>query len=399
VRSSNRFSHLINDNGVDDSMPSQYLIEKGTEYAHLAVEADRKGDYEKAIKYYRAAIEMFVRFLRLYPDSSMADFYAALIKKYRLRIKKLEQHLQKVSLGGKPKEKEQVDDIEVIYPNQRNPIKFNDVVDLEHVKLALKRAVIIPTLHPELFPLGWPKGILLFGPPGCGKTLIAYALANEINAALIDVSPATIMSKWLGEAEKNVKRVFDKARQIASEGTPVIIFIDEVDGLLQQYSDEVGGEKRVRNQFLMEMDGLKEKQNNRVPVFVIGTTNKPWQLDIGFIRRFAKRIYVPPPNKEVRKQLFQHYITKLAAVYEVADIDLDKLAEMTEGYSSADIETIVKEVQFNIAQEHFEKNNGVGKPRPITLDDFVKVIQAHKPSISPEMLKAYELWNDKHGTT
>ncbi|NPA98461.1 MAG: AAA family ATPase, partial [Crenarchaeota archaeon] len=359
----------------------------------------RKGDYEKAIKYYRAAIEMFVRFLRLYPDSSMADFYAALIKKYRLRIKKLEQHLQKVSLGGKPKEKEQVDDIEVIYPNQRNPIKFNDVVDLEHVKLALKRAVIIPTLHPELFPLGWPKGILLFGPPGCGKTLIAYALANEINAALIDVSPATIMSKWLGEAEKNVKRVFDKARQIASEGTPVIIFIDEVDGLLQQYSDEVGGEKRVRNQFLMEMDGLKEKQNNRVPVFVIGTTNKPWQLDIGFIRRFAKRIYVPPPNKEVRKQLFQHYITKLAAVYEVADIDLDKLAELTEGYSSADIETIVKEVQFNIAQEHFEKNNGVGKPRPITLDDFVKVIQAHKPSISPEMLKAYELWNDKHGTT
>lgn len=378
-------------------MSLQYLIERGTEYAHKAVAADKKGDYETAIKYYKLAIELFVKYLKLYPDSSMSDFYRSLVKKYRARIKLLEKHLEKVSVGGAEKERG-AEDIEVSWPDKRDKkITFKDVVDLEVVKRALRRAVVYPIKNPELYPLGWPKGILLFGPPGCGKTLIAYALANEVNAALIDVSPATIMSKWLGEAEKNVARVFARAREIASKGTPVIIFMDEVDGLLQAYSDEAGSEKRVRNQFLMEMDGLKEKQNNKLLVFVIGATNKPWKLDIGFIRRFEKRIFVPPPNKEIRRRLFEHYISKLRKTYDVDEIDLDRLAELTEGYSSADIFSIVKETQVNIVEEHYEKNGGQGKPRPITTEDFVKVIKSRKPSIDPNILEAYRLWEEKFG--
>lgn len=378
-------------------MSLQYLIERGTEYAHKAVAADKKGDYETAIKYYKLAIELFVKYLKLYPDSSMSDFYRSLVKKYRARIKLLEKHLEKVSVGGAEKERG-AEDIEVSWPDKRDKkITFKDVVDLEVVKRALRRAVVYPIKNPELYPLGWPKGILLFGPPGCGKTLIAYALANEVNAALIDVSPATIMSKWLGEAEKNVARVFARAREIASKGTPVIIFMDEVDGLLQAYSDEAGSEKRVRNQFLMEMDGLKEKQNNKLLVFVIGATNKPWKLDIGFIRRFEKRIFVPPPNKEIRRRLFEHYISKLRKTYVVDEIDLDRLAELTEGYSSADIFSIVKETQVNIVEEHYEKNGGQGKPRPITTEDFVKVIKSRKPSIDPNILEAYRLWEEKFG--
>jgi len=378
-------------------MSLQYLIERGTEYAHKAVAADKKGDYETAIKYYKLAIELFVKYLKLYPDSSMSDFYRSLVKKYRARIKLLEKHLEKVSVGGVEKERG-AEDIEVSWPDKRDKkITFKDVVDLEVVKRALRRAVVYPIKNPELYPLGWPKGILLFGPPGCGKTLIAYALANEVNAALIDVSPATIMSKWLGEAEKNVARVFARAREIASKGTPVIIFMDEVDGLLQAYSDEAGSEKRVRNQFLMEMDGLKEKQNNKLLVFVIGATNKPWKLDIGFIRRFEKRIFVPPPNKEIRRRLFEHYISKLRKTYDVDEIELDRLAELTEGYSSADIFSIVKETQVNIVEEHYEKNGGQGKPRPITTEDFVKVIKSRKPSIDPNILEAYRLWEEKFG--
>ena len=378
-------------------MSLQYLIERGTEYAHKAVAADKKGDYETAIKYYKLAIELFVKYLKLYPDSSMSDFYRSLVKKYRARIKLLEKHLEKVSVGGAEKERG-AEDIEVSWPDKRDKkITFKDVVDLEVVKRALRRAVVYPIKNPELYPLGWPKGILLFGPPGCGKTLIAYALANEVNAALIDVSPATIMSKWLGEAEKNVARVFARAREIASKGTPVIIFMDEVDGLLQAYSDEAGSEKRVRNQFLMEMDGLKEKQNNKLLVFVIGATNKPWKLDIGFIRRFEKRIFVPPPNKEIRRRLFEHYISKLRKTYDVDEIELDRLAELTEGYSSADIFSIVKETQVNIVEEHYEKNGGQGKPRPITTEDFVKVIKSRKPSIDPNILEAYRLWEEKFG--
>ncbi len=326
----------------------------------------------------------------------MASFYRSLVRKYRARVKLLEKHSEKLTVGPR---KEGQDDVEILWPNQRKKYLFKDIVDLEHVKKALKRAVVYPVKNPELYPLGWPKGILLFGPPGCGKTLIATALANEINAALIDVSPATIMSKWLGEAEKNVKRVFQKAREIAANGTPVIIFIDEVDGLLQQYSDEVGGEKRARNQFLMEMDGLAEKMNNRLLVFVIGTTNKPWNLDIGFIRRFEKRIYVPPPDKRIRKMIFKHYIELLKQRYEVDEnLDLDTLAELTKGYSSADIYSIVKETQENIVEEFYEKNNGVGKPRKITTEDFIKVIKNRKPSIDQNMLEAYKIWYKKHGT-
>ncbi len=376
-------------------MVLEYLVEKSREYASKAIEADKKGDYEKALKYYKAAVELMIKYLRLYPDSSMAGVYRNIIRKYRKRIELLEKQQEKITISPQQNN----NDVEVLWPQQRKPLYFKDIVDLENVKRALKRAVIYPVKNPDLYPLGWPKGILLFGPPGCGKTLIATALANEINAALIDVNPATIMSKWLGEAEKNVKRVFQKAREIASKGTPVIIFMDEVDGLLQEYSDEVGGEKRARNQFLMEMDGLAEKMNNRLPVFVIGTTNKPWNLDIGFIRRFEKRIYVPPPDKNVRKQLFKYYIGLLQRKYKVAeDLDLGKLAEMTKGYSSSDIYTIVKSVQENMAEEFHEKQGGQGEPRPITMEDFIKVIKSLRPSIDPNKLEAYKIWNRKHGT-
>ena len=378
-------------------MSMHYLIEKGTEYAHKAVAADKKGDYETAIKYYKAAIDLFIKYLRLYPDSSMADFYRGLIRRYKSRIKLLKKHIEKVSIGGNGNS-QRAEEVEVIMPEKReSKVRFDDIVDMEKVKRALRRAVIYPVKNPKFYPLGWPKGILLFGPPGCGKTLIAYALANEVNAALINVSPATIMSKWLGEAEKNVAKVFEKAREIARRGTPVIIFIDEVDGLLQEYGEEVGGEKRVRNQFLMEMDGLKEKENNKLLVFVVGTTNKPWKLDIGFIRRFEKRIYVPPPDKRVRKQLFKHYIKKLSESYEIEDIDYDKLAELTEGYSSADIYSIVKETQANLAEEFLEKGNGEVL-RPITTEDFIQVIKSRKPSIEKNLLEAYKIWAEKHGT-
>ncbi len=381
-------------------MSLQYIIDRIHEYGEKAVKADREGDYEKALKYYKIAIEFMIKYLRLYPDGSMTEFYKSLLHKYKARIKILEKHIQKVSASGPG---ESSSDIKILYPNQgrRKNYTFKDIVDLEHVKKALKRAIIYPIKTPELYPLGWAQGVLLFGPPGCGKTLIAYALANEVNAVIIEVTPATIMSKWLGEAEKNVRKVFKTAREIASKGTPVIIFMDEVDGLLQQYSDEVGGERRVRNQFLMEMDGLESKMNNKLPLFVIGATNKPWNLDIGFIRRFEKRIYVPPPNKKVRKKLFEYYIKQLcnSPRYEIDEnLDLDKLAELSEGYSSADIFNIVREVQENIAEEINEKGISKGEKRIITLEDFIKVIKNRKPSIDKKMIMNYEIWNKKHGT-
>ncbi len=385
-------------------MSMYHIADKGVEYAQKAIAADKAGDYETAVKYYKVAIDFFTKYLILYPDAPLADFYKELISKYKNRVAALEKMLAErpriADTGASPViggNSANVQVFQVLRPEQRPKKTFDDLVDLENVKRALKKSVIYPVKSPDLYPLGWPKGILLFGPPGCGKTEITLALANEIDAVLINISPADIMSKWLGDTEKNVKALFTVARELAGQGAPVIVFIDEVDALFQQYSVEIGGEKRARNQFLIEMDGLASKECSKLPLFVIGATNKPWLLDIGFIRRFERRIYVPPPNKGIRKLLFEHYIRMLTKTFPLGSIDCDKLADLTEGYSSADIVSIVKEVQNNIVEEINER--GV-KPtdRKVETDDFVVVIGKHKPSIDMKLVEVYREWNRQYGT-
>ncbi|MCD6488549.1 MAG: AAA family ATPase [Desulfurococcales archaeon] len=374
------------------------LEEKARFYAKKAVIADRNGVYDEAIKYYKKAIELFSTLIRLYPEAHFTSIYASLIKQYSNRIQVLEQYYSEAygaGIKGNGPGRDSTP-FEILYPGKRYDITFKDIVGLESVKNALKKAIIYPIRQPEYFPLGWPRGILLFGPPGCGKTYVALALANEANAILIQVSAANIMSKWLGEAEKNVAKLFKTARELAMKGEPVIIFIDEVDGLLRVYSDEVGGEARVRNQFLMEMDGLQDK-GSKLLLFIVGATNKPWLLDIGFIRRFQKRIYVPPPDKKTRIKLFKHFLEKIGSKLKIdQSVDVEKLAELTEGYSSFDIESIAKEVVANVVSEHFEKTGGEGEPRPITMEDFIRVIKEIKPSIDERMIKAYGEWAKKY---
>ncbi len=375
------------------------LEEKARYYAKKAVLADKNGVYDEAIKYYKEAIKLFTMLVKLRQESPYTRIYMDLIKEYSERVKVLESQAEKVSAGRRTHGSDEFDlKIYKVGDPRRPKTTFNDVVGLDDVKIALLKSVVYPIRRPEFFPLGWPRGILLYGPPGCGKTYIAGALANEAGAVLIKVSPADIMSKWLGEAEKNVAKLFNIARNMATKGIPVIIFIDEVDGLLRVYSDEIGGEARVKNQFLMEMEGL-EDSTLKIPLFVIGTTNKPWILEQGFIRRFQKRIYVPPPNRETRKMLFKYYIDRaVKGVFRLAaDVDIDILADLTEGYSSSDIKNIVMETINDIVAEHFERTGGTGEgtPREITLEDFKRVIKRIKPSISPEIVKAYIEWSRK----
>jgi SpoVK/Ycf46/Vps4 family AAA+-type ATPase len=201
------------------------------------------------------------------------------------------------------------------------------------------------------------------------------------------------MSKWLGDAEKNVRRVFETARKISREGRPVIIVIDEVDSLMGVFSTEVGGEVRVRNQFLKEMDGLYTK-GSREMIFVIGTTNKPWVLDIGFIRRFQKRIYIPSPNYEVRLALLKHYTKNLELD---PDVDLEEIARKTEGYSASDVVDIVREAYSKVVEELFEKGSIGERPRLIKMNDLLEALSKRKPSISHEMIKSYEEWYKRFG--
>ena len=196
-----------------------------------------------------------------------------------------------------------------------------------------------------------------------------------------------------------MKKLFSTARNLAKKGLPVILFIDEVDSLLRVFDAEVGGESRVRSQFLTEMDGILNKLEDKLPLFIIGTTNKPWLLDHGFIRRFQKRIYIPPPDRKTRRKLFEYYINKLRTIYILdKSVDLDKLAELTKGYSSFDISQIVMEVQNNVAEEVIEKYGSLDKvkDRPITMEDFIRVIRSVKPSIDPKHLRLMEEWSKLH---
>ena len=365
-------------------MTAQLMLEEmARKYAINAVKADKEGNAEEAINNYKKAIEILSQLIALYPDSPSNKVYHQMINEYKKRIEVLKEALP--ATGGESKQI----DIDDLIVKEKPKVSFKDIIGLDDVKEALKEAIIYPTKRPDLFPLGWPRGILLYGPPGNGKTMIAAAVANEIDSYFIQVDAASIMSKWLGEAEKNVAKVFNKAREISKkEGKPVIIFIDEIDALLGVYNSENGGEVRVRNQFLKEMDGLQDKSEN-YKVYVIGATNKPWRLDEPFLRRFQKRIYVRLPDYKQRLALLQYYTSKI----KMENVDLNKLAELTEGYTASDIKDIVQAAHIRVIKEMFENN--LNEPRPVTMEDFLEVLKIRKPSVTPEMIKAYEAWHEK----
>jgi SpoVK/Ycf46/Vps4 family AAA+-type ATPase len=270
-------------------------------------------------------------------------------------------------------------------------VRWEEVVGLDPAKKAVKEAIVYPVQRPDLFPLGWPRGILLFGPPGCGKTLIAAAVATEIDATFVSIDAASVMSKWLGEAEQNVAKLFGSIRKSAAEGRPSIVFIDELDSLMGKHSNEVGGEVRVRNQFLKEMDGIVDK-GKKLHVYVIGATNKPWDLDWAFIRRFQKRILVPLPDHHTRLMMFKLYTSTLQLE---TDVDLHELARISEGFSGSDIRDVCQSAQLKLIGEFFETgqaNNKQAKPRALTMEDFKLILEERKPSVSMEMLSLYNRW-------
>lgn len=371
-----------------------YLEGLARNYAVRAVMSDREGNYADAINCYKRAIEVLEKILQLYPDHSLNSIYRQWIGEYRRRIAELDNLLGKVRVsagGGGSEATEDLNDFFKVVDSKN--VTFNHVADMENVKEAIRESIIFPSQRPDLFPLGWPKGILLFGPPGCGKTYVAAAISGEVDGHFISVDAANIMSKWLGEAEKRVSKLFAKARELAKSGKPVIIFIDEVDSLFGIFETEIGGEVRVRNQFLKEMDGLDSKMNPKQLVFVVAATNKPWRLDEAFIRRFQKRIYVPLPPKEARLSILKMYFKSLKLD---PSVNLEKLAETLDGYTSSDIVDIVAAAHMKTVRELFDKAEGKGEPRPIRMEDFVEVIKYRKPSVNREMIKVFEMWHEKY---
>jgi len=378
-------------------------------YALAYRQALKNGDYDKAYDSISKAIKLLDDMIRLYPDIPLARVYREMRARFQRAREELEKRMltaqvtqggdevYRVELRKQPPIKPSLDSVEesdelpdFVEVGAPANITFDDIAGLEEAKEAILESIVYPIKEPDLFPLGWPRGILLYGPPGTGKTMLAAAVANMVDGLFLYVDAAGIMSKWLGEGEKNVKKLFSYARKKAKEGTPVIIFIDEIDALLGVHDSEVGGEVRVRNQFLKEMDGLQDK-GSKIHVYVIGATNKPWKLDEPFIRRFQKRIYVPLPNYEARLQLLKMLTSKIQLA---SDVDLEGLARRLEGYSASDIKDIVTDAHLRTVREYFKTGRG---PRPVSMRDFEEVLKRRRPSVDKKMLKIYEQWAREHG--
>ncbi len=378
---------------------SQELEKAATAYALDAVRVDKQGARGRAITLYQKAIESLLQLVQLYPEYGLNKVYVQRAIAYQERIKALqgavspnEMRMEAESGGeGEAATGRGKSNGEELVVTEKPKVNWDEVVGLDPAKKAVKEAIVYPVQRPDLFPLGWPRGILLFGPPGCGKTLLAAAVATEIDATFYSIDAASIMSKWLGEAEQNVAKLFGSARKSAIEGKAAIVFVDELESLMGQHSNEVGGEIRVRNQFLKEMDGIVDKGKN-LHVYVIGATNKPWDLDWAFIRRFQKRILVPLPDHHTRLMMLKLYTTNLQIAQ---DVDHHELARLSEGFSGSDIRDVCQSAQLSLIGEFFESGKAVdkeAKPRALTMSDFRQIFEERKPSVSLDMLSLYNRW-------
>jgi SpoVK/Ycf46/Vps4 family AAA+-type ATPase len=392
------------------SLAPQELENSASKYASEAIKFDSQGARGMAIANYQKAIDSLVRLMRLYPNSKLNPIYKERTLSYQTRIKALkETHGVEPAIDPRASPEEQrtnlkkhqdKTDVEDLIMKEKPNVRWEEVIGVDDAKNALRESIVYPTKRPDLFPLGWPKGLLLYGPPGCGKTILAAAIASELDGYFINVDAASMMSKWLGEAEKNVSKLFNMARDYAEkEGKPVILFVDEVDSLLGARNSEIGGEVRVRNQFLTEMDGVNDKGKN-LKMYVIGATNKPWSLDWPFLRRFQKRIYVTLPTQVAREKLFDLYTSPLRTDIKVRSTELAKLFD---GYSASDIKDVCQAGQLKAVNELFsspeykEPVSGQDPPQPrnLTMADFRSIMTRRKPSVSTEMIRAYFKWSEE----
>ncbi|WP_153800488.1 ATP-binding protein [Foetidibacter luteolus] len=273
---------------------------------------------------------------------------------------------------------------------EKPDLKFEDVGGMEQVKREIAMKIIQPLKNPDLYKAFGKKiggGILLYGPPGCGKTYLARATAGEINAGFINIGLHDILDMWMGNSEKNLHAVFEFARKNA----PCVVFFDEVDALGASRSDlRQSSMRHVINQFLAELDGVHGKNDG---VLVLAATNAPWSVDSAFRRpgRFDRIIFVAPPDEQGRVEILKQHLKNKP----VEPIDINAIAKVTDGYSGADLQAIVDIATELKLEESFTK----GSVEKITSKDLQKAVKQHRPTTTEwfNTARNYALYANESG--
>lgn len=276
-------------------------------------------------------------------------------------------------------------------------VRWDDVAGLASAKQALQEMVILPALRADLFRgLRAPaRGLLLYGPPGNGKTLLAKALASEAKATFFNISASSLTSRWHGEGEKLVRTLF----KVAQRMQPAIIFIDEIDSILsERASGEHEASRRLKTEFLLQFDGVSSDQRTD-QIVVVGATNRPWELDDAMRRRLQKRIYVPLPDADARRGLLLHLLQGQPS--RLTHADVERVVNSTEGYSGSDLAALCREAamvpirELGTAVAHVAADS----VRKVEIGDFSVALSAVKPSVGRQQLSAYDEWTRQFGST
>ncbi|KAH9149094.1 hypothetical protein AeRB84_007724 [Aphanomyces euteiches] len=381
--------------------------------AAKAITTDERGEYNAAVELYTELIDKLLTKLKDTPDG----------EKHRDLRKEIERYMSRAeyikSLSKEPKTTNAKVEISATFPtaqatksNERKTsaliarndpichlildevldkspgVTWDDIAGLDEAKQMLQEAVVLPTLR----LCAPPKGALLFGPPGTGKTMLAKAVATESNATFFSITASSLTSKWVGEGEKLVRALFEMAKELQ----PSVIFVDEIDSLLSSRSSgEHDASRRIKNEFFTQLDGATSTSHERI--LVLGATNLPQELDEAIIRRLEKRIYVSLPDVAARRYLIEHLLKLHQHTLTKADINV--IAEATSKFSGSDVRNLCKEAAMGPLRSLGArlKDAAAEDIRPISKSDFDNALKHVQPSVSNQTLRQLEEWNDHYG--